>query len=234
MRTTGEGAPPVSVVIPAMNAEAHLGEAIESVLEQSLPPFEVIVVDDGSTDATAEVAGSFGEPVRCLSQPWAGIGAALNRGIGEARGSLVAFLDADDLWLPEKQRVQVGALAEDTTLDMVFGRIRHFHSPELTVAERRRVALPPGDGPGVCKGAMLIRREALQRVGPFATQWRAGEFVEWYGRAVDAGLTGVVAPQVVISRRLHGGHSSPEKREGRQDYVRVLKATLDRRRAEGI
>jgi glycosyltransferase involved in cell wall biosynthesis len=90
----------VSVVIPALNAGRFLAETIRSALNQSLPPLEIIVVDDGSTDRTAEVADGFGPPVRCIHQENAGPAAARNRGVHEARGEFVAFLDGDDLWYP--------------------------------------------------------------------------------------------------------------------------------------
>lgn len=103
--------PDISVVIPAYNAEGCVVRAIESVLAQSLPVDEVIVVDDGSRDATAEVAGRFGSPVRVLGQANAGPAAARNHGVREARSEWIAFLDADDEWLPrklERQAVHLG------------------------------------------------------------------------------------------------------------------------------
>jgi glycosyltransferase involved in cell wall biosynthesis len=220
----------VSTVVPARDAEAYLGEAIESVLNQTLPVAEVIVVDDGSTDATAHIADGFGNPVRCVRQAASGVGAALNRGVEEASGALLAFLDADDLWTAEKNEIQVRALSGNGALDMVFGHVRHFYSPELRAAERERLVLPVGLAPGFLKGTMLVRREAFRRVGDFATQWRTGDFVDWYARALDAGLTGAMLPDAVLSRRLHRNNTGVQTPAVSGDYVRVLKAILDRRR----
>jgi glycosyltransferase involved in cell wall biosynthesis len=222
----------VSVVIGARNAEAYLEETIGSVLRQTLPPEEVIVVDDGSTDRTAVVAEGFGGPVRCLPQPHSGLGSALNRGLREAQGQLLAFLDADDLWLPEKQALQARALAQDEELDMVFGHAHHFVSPELTDAQREQLVLPHGLAVGLTKGTMLIRREAFERVGQFETRWVFGEFVDWYARALDAGLRSIVLPEAVLCRRLHRDNMGIRERDFRTDYVRALKTVLDRRRAE--
>ncbi len=97
-------------MIPAFNAEPYIAETVASVLEQTLAPAEVLVIDDGSSDRTAELARAFGGAIRCIPQPRAGIGAALNRGIELARGVLIAFVDADDLWVPEKLALQLGAL----------------------------------------------------------------------------------------------------------------------------
>ena len=100
----------ISAVIPAYNAAQFVGEAIASCLHQTVPPVEIIVVDDGSTDETAEIAASFGSLVRVVSQLNAGEGAARNRGISESAGEWVAFLDADDLWEPTKLEQQLSAV----------------------------------------------------------------------------------------------------------------------------
>ncbi|MDR5708499.1 MAG: glycosyltransferase family 2 protein, partial [Armatimonadota bacterium] len=92
--------PTVSLVIPAHNAEAYLREALDSVFAQTRPPDEVIVVDDGSLDRTPEIAASYGDRVRLVRQPNRGEAAARNTGVRVAQGELIAFLDADDAWLP--------------------------------------------------------------------------------------------------------------------------------------
>lgn len=101
----------VSVVVPAYNAAGFIRRAVESALRQSLPPTEIVVIDDGSADATAELARSYGPPVRCVIQANAGSSAARNRGIEEARCEWVGFLDADDEWFPSKLGRQAEILA---------------------------------------------------------------------------------------------------------------------------
>ena len=96
--------PHVTVVIPCYNAAPFLRATLESVMSQTHAPFEVLVIDDGSTDQTAAIAGSFGPPLRLISQTNQGESVARNRGIDEAKGDWIAFLDADDLWLPEQAR----------------------------------------------------------------------------------------------------------------------------------
>src|SRR5436305_4895217 len=164
----------VSVVIAAFDAERYLGPAIESVLRQTRQPLELIVVDDGSSDRTVQIARGFGHTVKCLRQPRLGVSAALNRGIAITRGDQLAFLDADDLWIEDKLALQVDALHRAPELDMVFGYVRQFHSPELTDEQRARIDLRNEPIPGICRGTMLIRREAFMRVGPFGTRWTLG------------------------------------------------------------
>ena len=108
MEVESHDPPLVSVIIPTYNRGWILKEALESVLAQDFRDFELIVVDDGSTDGTAELLAACGPPVRVLTQPNRGVSAARNLGLSAARGQLVAFLDSDDLWLPAKLKEQVG------------------------------------------------------------------------------------------------------------------------------
>ena len=112
--------PRFSVVIPAFNSAATLARAIESVRAQSWPAHEIIVVDDGSTDATAEVAGRF-EDVRLLRQKNSGVATARNAGAAAARGDWLAFLDADDWYTPERLRLHAEWIVEETSLDCLTG-----------------------------------------------------------------------------------------------------------------
>jgi glycosyltransferase involved in cell wall biosynthesis len=217
--------PLVSVIIPVFNGERYLGAAIDSVLAQSHKPIELIVVDDGSTDSSAAVAAGFGGGVRVVSQQNAGIGAARNRGVAAATGSLLAFLDCDDLWAKEKLTLQVTALAANPALDFVLGYCQQF----LDGANPGEGEGPPlpGNGPG----AMLVRAESFARVGWFSTEWRVGEYIDWYGRAVDAGLQGRMLPESVLFRRLHADNVGRREAASRADYAKVLRAALTRRRA---
>jgi glycosyltransferase involved in cell wall biosynthesis len=225
-------APAVSVVIPAYNAERYLPAALDSVLAQTYPAQEIIVVDDGSADATLQAARRYGPPVQAHAQAHSGPAVARNLGVSLARGDFLAFLDADDLWAADKLECQLAALAADPALDMVFGLSRQFASPELDDAVKARLARDGQVLAGYYTGAFLIRRAAFDRVGPFSTELRVGEFLDWYMRAVDAGLRGHMLPQVVVQRRMHTDNQTVRDRHAQGDYVRLLKAGLDRRRAQ--
>ena len=110
----------ISVIIPAYNAEKHVARAIESVLAQTRPADEIIVIDDGSTDGTADVIRSFGDRVILIQQPNAGVSVARNTGINAATGDWIAFLDADDEWRPEKLKLQTDHLARNPDLKWTF------------------------------------------------------------------------------------------------------------------
>jgi glycosyltransferase involved in cell wall biosynthesis len=221
----------VSAVIPVYNCERYLAEAIGSALAQSRPPDEIVVVDDGSTDASADVAASFGAAVRLAREPHGGIGAARNRGVALAGGDLVAFLDSDDLWTRQKLEIQLDALARAPADAMVIGHVEQFASPDLAEEVLRHVVVPPGLLPGYVPGAALIRRSAFERVGPFETCFAVGEFVSWCLRARERGLPEVVIPDVVLRRRIHAANTGIRRRDSTGDYAKILKASLDRRRA---
>ena len=110
----------ISVVIPAYNSEGFVARAIESIQRQTYPVLEILVVDDGSKDRTAEVAAACGPTVRVIRQPNGGPAAARNHGVRESKGDWIALLDADDTWLPNKLEKQVAALQPDTDLVHTF------------------------------------------------------------------------------------------------------------------
>jgi glycosyltransferase involved in cell wall biosynthesis len=227
--------PLVSVIIPVYNGEKYLAEAIKSVLAQAHRPIEIIVVDDGSTDRSAEVVRSFPETIRYYYQRNSGSGAARNTGVQEARGSLLAFLDADDLWVKDKLSLQMPMLEADPALDMVFGHVSQFFSPDLDQAMRKKVACPEGKMPGYHVGTLLIRRETFLHVGLFNPTLQCGEFLDWSFRAKEKGLKELLLPDVLMKRRIHASNmgivkSNTRTNNSHADYVRVLKASLDRRR----
>lgn len=223
----------VSVIIPVYNYDRFLGEAIESVLGQTYKNVEVIVVDDGSTDRSSEVTQSFADRgVRYCHQANAGIGPARNKGVDLAQGEFLAFLDADDCWPSEKLERQLRAFADDPSLEMVFGQAVQLHNgPEWEQGVKKLPA--SGMVPGIIPGTMLVKREAFIRVGPFPGGIKVGEFIDWYSRAVAMQIRSLVMPDLFLWRRIHDSNTGIRERQSRSDYARVLKAALDRRRAEG-
>ena len=219
----------VSVIVAVRDGEAYLGEAIDSILEQTAPAGEVLIVDDGSVDGTAEVIAGYGPPVRCLRREPLGVAAALNTGLAAATGDLIAFLDADDVWTPRKLELQLAALDRQPELDLVFGHVEQFISPELDEATRSRLHLPDGVIPGRSKGTMLARREAVDRVGKFDGGHPPADFIDWYARAEDTGLRTVMLPEVLLRRRIHGGNMT--LREDRANYARAVRKIMARRQA---
>ncbi len=217
----------VSVIIPAHDSERYLAAAIESVLAQTVPATEVIVVDDGSTDGTAEVAAAFAPRVACLSQENAGPAGACNRGLAAARGDLIAFLDADDLWVKEKLALQLRRLAREPRVEAVYGHAQEFLSPDVS---EPAPSVHPGPAPFRARSTLLTRRESFDRVGPFDPHLRQADFIDWGARADDAGVRSVTLDDVLLHRRLHDSNLGRTDRGRRVEYVRAARAALHRRR----
>lgn len=225
-------APLVSVIIPVYNYDRYLGEAIESVLSQTHQHLEVIVVDDGSTDQSGEVARSFADRgVRYCHQDHAGIGPTRNKGVELAQGDFLAFLDADDRWPLEKIERQLRAFEVDPALEMVFGQALQLQNgPEWEAGVRDNNPAAAGLVPGLVPGTMLIKRAAFFRVGKFPGGLKVGEFIDWYARAVELQVGSLVLPDLFLWRRIHDSNQGVRERQSVSDYARVLKASLDRRR----
>ena len=222
--------PLVSVIISVYNGERHLAETIESIVSQNYPNIEIIIIDDGSTDGSGEVAQRFVPPAHYHYQPNQGIAAAWNCGIELSKGDFIAFNGADDLWTEDKIHRQMDVFSKDSAHDIVFGHVKQFHSPELSQEEKQKIWCPDELMPGVSAGTMLIKRESFFRVGLFNTKWRRGIFNDWYLRALELGLQTHMMPDLLMRRRLHRTNHGIVNRDKSVDYVRMLKASLDRRR----
>ena len=157
--------PLVSVVIPAYNRAAYLAQAIDSVLAQTYTPLEIIVVDDGSTDDTAQLAASYLPRIQLIRQANAGAAAARNSGIAQSHGELIALLDSDDRWLPDKLARQVPLFA-DQRVGLVHGGIRSFRDSDgSTIGDY----FPGADldvhallsYPGLCTQTLVFRRQDI-------------------------------------------------------------------------
>lgn len=221
----------ISVIVPLFNAAPYIAEAIQSVFDQSISPAEIIVVDDGSTDDSAAVAKSCAPRVRYFHQANLGPADARNLGVSQATGNLLAFLDADDLWTPDKLARQMQVLKTDPACEAVLGRVENFISPELDENQRQMLTKSAAQTGDFHIGALLICRAAFLRIGSFDICWRHGEFIEWWARAMRLNLTYTVLPDLVLRRRLHTNNLMRRERNGRQEYLPILRKHLAQRRA---
>jgi len=222
--------PLITAAIPVRDGEAYLAEAIESVLAQSRPCDQVVVVDNGSSDRSAEIAAGFGSPVEVVSEARPGIGTARNAALRAARGDYLAFLDADDLWEPEKTARQLAAFEAEPRLQLVFGHVRQFVSPDLAEEETEGLRVSAEPQPGQHMGAMLMRREVIEAIGPWPDDVRVSDGLTFLLRARELGLAQAMLPETVTLRRVHGANHSIHNRDQRAEFARHLKRSLDRRR----
>jgi teichuronic acid biosynthesis glycosyltransferase TuaG len=246
----------VSVIMPAYNAGRHVAESVRSVQAQTYPAWELVVVDDGSTDDTGEVVRRLAEGdarVRYVRRPNGGQGAARNTGIAEARGGLVAFLDADDLWLPEKLAAQVAVL-EETGVDLVYCDGYVFFD-DGSAESGDFFAVVPGktDGPTMTRLlyaynriatlSVLVRREALARVGPFDEDRRLQncEDYDMWLRLARAGCSFYGMRDKLMRYRRHAASTTHRESRALSPMVEVAKKHADsvgpgeaRRRVRGL
>jgi alpha-1,6-rhamnosyltransferase len=216
--------PLVSVVIASFNGERFLSEALESVFAQDYEPFEVVFVDDGSTDATPEIARRY--QVSYIRQENAGLAAARNTGWAETRGELVTFFDDDDLMPPDRLTKQARVLVENPDIGCVLGRQEWIDAPDWL--PRDQVF---GDPAGIPFAAAMLRREALEKVGGFDSTFRYAEDRDLLVRLRAAGVGIEVLPEVVLHRRYHGENmTAPTNRPTVHPLTRSLKAKLARDR----
>jgi glycosyltransferase involved in cell wall biosynthesis len=205
---------PVAVVVPSYNYARFVGRAIRSAVEQTHPPVEVVVVDDGSTDGTDEVVRSFGPPVRLLSQANRGVSAARNAGVAATTAPLVAFLDADDAWLPRKLAAQAAMLEDDPGLGLVHcGVERVDEEGNLLSTQREGLAGSVAEDllllrdPGIPAGGSgaLVPRLVLEAVGGFDERLSTSADWDLCLRIASAFRLGFV-PEPLVRYTLHGAN----------------------------
>ena len=190
----------VSVIIPTFNSGPLVVEAVRSVLSQTTPVSEVIVVDDGSTDDTAQRMAEFGEPVRYVRQANGGVSTARNRGMAEATHDFVAFLDADDVWHPRKIETQLRAMARNPEFGLIGTNLHdwpgehpklpegEFESPPAPIELKKLIVRN-----GLVTSTVMARREVLRQVGEFDLELRGPEDHDYWIRAAKCTTVGKIA-----------------------------------------
>jgi glycosyltransferase involved in cell wall biosynthesis len=201
-------APTVSVIVPTYNCGRFIADALASILAQTVRDFEVIVIDDGSTDDTWKRVQAFGPSVKYIYQPNAGVSAARNTGIQASRGLLIAFLDADDVWLPQKLERQVAVMEDDPGIGVVYSWWGYMDEAGTPLPQTQRpthhgqVFEELLRGIFVLPSMWLIRRACFNRVGLFDPELR---FEDWdlLLRIAAAGYPFACVPEILAHYRLH-------------------------------
>ncbi|NHZ86170.1 MAG: glycosyltransferase [Planctomycetia bacterium] len=219
----------VSVIIPVFNGERFLKFAIESILTQNYKPVEIIVVDDGSTDGSAEIAKTF-KTVRYIYQNNNGPSVARNTGIEISKGEFIAFLDSDDIWSPKKLNVQVSYLNKNPEIGFVFAHRRMKVEKSIANPPWYKEHLFDNACPVLCASALLARRTVFDKVGGYNPNFRFGENAEWLTRTKDANIKMVVLTETLLEQRLHDKNQTYHLNEMRSSILRALKNSIDRQR----
>ncbi len=202
--------PKISVIIPCFNGETFLAEAIDSVLQQTFVEYEVIVVDDGSTDSSSRIMKQYGSAINVVRQSNAGLSAARNAGIAVSRGRFLAFLDSDDYWRQDFLEKMVTTI-ESSGAQLAYCGWQNVGLP----GDRGKPYIPPDYENSQQKleflfkntcwpvHAAVIRREIVEMIGGFDPKWRACEdFAFWLRAAIKNRI--VLVPEVMAFYRFHG------------------------------
>ena len=209
--------PCVSVVIPCYNQAQYLGEAIQSALDQSYRDFEIIVVDDGSTDNTSQVIASFGDAIRYVRQANRGLAGARNTGIQAARGEFIGLLDSDDMWLPDYLAAMIQAFGDDRTIGAVYSGW-HYIDAAGKMLPRTNIHIFPRDQVHhamtsmnfVVPSGVVVRRTCFEKLGLFDETFGQAQGCEdwdmWLRVLRDYAMVGV--PQALVKYRTHGENMS--------------------------
>lgn len=218
-----------SVIIPVYNGERYLAEAIESALAQTYQPMEVIVVDDGSTDGSGDIARSF-EEVRYIHQENQGVAAARNRALAAARGEFMTFLDADDIWLPRKLEVQIDYLLKHPECDLVFSHVEPFIDSEVALPSEILSQLLADEKFNMI--TMATRISLFEQVGGFDASYAIGSDFEWVTRARDMGFNLDILPDILGRRRVHDTNISYDHESRRANMFKMMRASIHRKSAQ--
>ena len=227
--------PKVSVVVPAYNAEGTLGQTLASVLGQTFEDLEVVVVDDGSSDGTADVARAGGDArVRLVQVQNGGVARARNRGVAEAQGELIAFLDSDDVWLSEKLESQVEMMGARNEIGVVFTAARYVDSQMRSIGEipaldyadySEALLLYSVVIAGSCSSGM-VRRTIVDDVGGFDPAFSQSADWDFWLRVSRVTQIAPVAASLVLCRK-HTSNMSSDVSLLERDTFAVLKKTFE-------
>ena len=221
----------VSVIIPVFNGELYLRAALESVFGQEHKPYEVIVVDDGSTDSTAAIVSEF-KDVLYVRQSNQGVATARNKALDMARGEFIAFIDQDDVWTPNKLAVQVQYFLDHPEVQYTLTHQKFFLEPGASIPTWFRKELLSEPHPGFVPSTLMARRSVFEKIGKFETQYSHASDSDWFFRASQAQLPTAVIPEVLLLRRIHRENESSKAKIALGELRRVVKSSIDLERAK--
>lgn len=222
----------ISVIMAVYNYGRYLREALDSVFQQTRLPDEVILINDGSTDETEQIALSYGSRIRYHVQEHQGLGASKNHGVRLAGGEYITFLDADDIWPSNRLESLMAPFSVEPESEIAFGRLQNFWSPE--VAAKKGTNIPAAAEPigGVCPGVMLIKKTSFLKVGYFKSEWQVTEFLDWYLHAKELSVKIAWVKDLVLHRRLHENNNTfLHRQQLPAEFARALKASLIRQKS---
>lgn len=221
-------APTIGVVIPVRNGAATLAAAIESVVRQDPAPSDILVVDGGSEDGSADVARSF-PGVRVVDQTGRGLAGARNQGICEAQGEVIGFCDSDDCWTQGSLKARLEGLLSDSQCSAVIGHVEWVSHERIPATSAQATRLGQ-TREGYTPGALLAHRTVFEALGAFDVGMSIGCDSDWFVRLYQAGFKLRIVPEVVLLKGARASSLSTDVTTYRNEILKVARAFVDRQR----
>jgi len=234
--------PLVSIVVPVYNGERYLAAALESIHAQEYRTFEIVIMDDGSTDRSAEIVKAFAQvcaqvcaqtcdAVRYMYQRNQGVASAWNAGVAAANGELIAFLAQDDLWTPTKLGTQVEYMVSHPHIQYTVAKARYFLEPGCSIPSGLKEELLDRDHVARIVETMVARRSVFDMIGGFNTDLATSQDVEWFARAKDLDVPMAVIPKVLLHRRIHDHNLTYRVQPSiNKNLLRIMRQSVERQR----
>jgi len=220
----------ISVIMPAFQPGAFVYEAIDSILNQGYPFLEILFIDDGSKDGTAVAVEALGiSNIRVFRKMNGGPGSARNLGLEKATGDIIAFLDADDLWLPGKVELQLQLLRENLDAGIVMGNTEGFGA--IADEEQRHFKANWESRQFLQLGALMVRKVVFEQLGGFDTTLRYAEDVDWILRVRQAGVKIFEHSDCVLKYRRHARNMTNDTLSRDMGFIAALRKNIERKRS---
>jgi glycosyltransferase involved in cell wall biosynthesis len=221
--------PLISVIVTVSDGERHVSSALHSIIRQNYYPFEIIVIDGQSVDDTAAIAKSF-RSVRYIYQTGSGLANGRNTGLEAAQGKFIAFLDSDDLWMPDKLHVQIDYLLRNPEIQYVNAWVQLFVDPGYSLRARYTKKFLEKVHIGRTPGTLVARKSAFDLVGQFSPDFSIACDAEWFVRANACGIPMFIIPKVMLCKRIHNKNLSSNTIVNKREIMTVIRQSLMRRR----
>lgn len=225
--------PTVSVIVPVFNGEKYIRQTIESILDQDYGSYEIIVVDDGSTDTTGEIIKQYAS-IKYIHQDNRGVASARNTGIQIAHGDYLAFIDADDLWDSTKLSKQHAFMVDHPEIAYTFTRHTLFLSEDMeTMPAWVRPDYAEGELAAYIPSSMMIKKDVFIRIGYFDESFVLSEDSDWFMRARDLGFKMAIIPENLLLKRVHSANLSGDTMKTQKSLMRAIKNSIIRNKKKG-
>jgi glycosyltransferase involved in cell wall biosynthesis len=221
----------ISAIICVKNGERYLNRAIDSIINQSYPADEIIIIDGNSIDRTEEIARSYPE-VNYYQQQGQGISDAYNQGLLMAKYKFVAFLSHDDVWLPDKLSSQISYLIAYPEIDYVVAKAKFILTEGHKIPRGFKPDLLVGDRVAYIMETLVAKKSVFDRIGKFNPEYTVGEDVDWFARAKDAKILKAVIPKVLLYKYIHDTNLSNNAAINNQNLLKIIRQSIQKQRVQ--